>query len=117
MELTAGIWSKATRNKLGQCRHPIPLADDSNRKFALFIRVMPRRRVGRPAANKDLKATAGRGFLTLRFLVGYSSGQRGRTVNPPANAFDGSNPSPTTSLRPVYGWQASRFSLLAMDEL
>ena len=27
--------------------------------------------------------------------VGYSSGQRGRTVNPPANAFDGSNPSPT----------------------
>ena len=28
--------------------------------------------------------------------VGYSSGQRGQTVNLLANAFEGSNPSPTT---------------------
>ena len=32
-------------------------------------------------------------------LVGYPSGQRGQTVNLLAYAFDGSNPSPTTSLR------------------
>ena len=32
--------------------------------------------------------------------VGYSSGQRGQTVNLPANAFEGSNPSPTTTLKP-----------------
>ena len=31
--------------------------------------------------------------------VGYPSGQRGQTVNLLAYAFDGSNPSPTTSLR------------------
>lgn len=31
------------------------------------------------------------------WLVGYSSGQRGLTVNQMANAFDGSNPSPTTT--------------------
>ena len=31
-------------------------------------------------------------------LVGYSSGQRGQTVNLLANAFEGSNPSPTTIL-------------------
>ena len=36
-------------------------------------------------------------------LVGYSSGQRGRTVNPPAYAFDGSNPSPTTTFRYAEG--------------
>jgi hypothetical protein len=30
--------------------------------------------------------------------VGYSSGQRGQTVNLLAYAFDGSNPSPTTIL-------------------
>ena len=32
-------------------------------------------------------------------VVGYSSGQRGQTVNLLANAFPGSNPGPTTSLR------------------
>ena len=33
-----------------------------------------------------------------RFLfVGYSSGQRGQTVNLLANAFSGSNPLPTTN--------------------
>ena len=31
------------------------------------------------------------------FLVGYSSGQRGQTVNLLTNVFDGSNPSPTTT--------------------
>ena len=31
-------------------------------------------------------------------LVGYPSGQRGQTVNLLAYAFDGSNPSPTTTL-------------------
>ncbi len=30
-------------------------------------------------------------------LVGYPSGQRGQTVNLLAHAFDGSNPSPTTT--------------------
>jgi hypothetical protein len=30
-------------------------------------------------------------------LVGYPSGQRGQTVNLLAYAFDGSNPSPTTT--------------------
>src|ERR1044071_1970076 len=33
----------------------------------------------------------------FRFLVGYPSGQRGQTVNLLAYAFDGSNPSPTTT--------------------
>jgi hypothetical protein len=96
--LTAGIWSKTTGNRSGQCRNHIPPAEDSNRKLALSPGRAPFGRAGRPAANKDLKAATGRGFLTLRILVGYSSGQRGRTVNPPANAFDGSNPSPTTTL-------------------
>jgi hypothetical protein len=31
-------------------------------------------------------------------VVGYPSGQRGQTVNLLAYAFDGSNPSPTTTL-------------------
>ena len=31
------------------------------------------------------------------FSVGYSSGQRGETVNLLTNVFDGSNPSPTTT--------------------
>ena len=35
-------------------------------------------------------------------LVGYPSGQRGQTVNLLAYAFDGSNPSPTTTLKPLY---------------
>ena len=42
-------------------------------------------------------ARAGRPYLC--WLVGYPSGQRGQTVNLLAYAFDGSNPSPTTSLR------------------
>jgi hypothetical protein len=33
-------------------------------------------------------------------LVGYPSGQRGQTVNLLAYAFDGSNPSPTTTPNP-----------------
>src|SRR5437588_9256193 len=33
-----------------------------------------------------------------RATVGYPSGQRGQTVNLLAHAFDGSNPSPTTTL-------------------
>ena len=33
----------------------------------------------------------------LRRVVGYPSGQRGQTVNLLAYAFDGSNPSPTTT--------------------
>jgi hypothetical protein len=38
-------------------------------------------------------------FLSVRQeLVGYPSGQRGQTVNLLAYAFDGSNPSPTTTL-------------------
>jgi hypothetical protein len=36
-----------------------------------------------------------------RELVGYPSGQRGQTVNLLAYAFDGSNPSPTTTLFPL----------------
>ena len=45
-----------------------------------------RRRIGRP-----------RGSTALPFwLVGYSSGQRGQTVNLLAYAYEGSNPSPTT---------------------
>ncbi len=34
-------------------------------------------------------------------LVGYSSGQRGQTVNLLAYAYEGSNPSPTTTPRLV----------------
>ena len=34
-------------------------------------------------------------------VVGYSSGQRGQTVNLLANAFSGSNPLPTTSFKPT----------------
>ena len=34
---------------------------------------------------------------TLNRLVGYSSGQRGQTVNLLAYAYEGSNPSPTTT--------------------
>ncbi len=34
------------------------------------------------------------------FVVGYPSGQRGQTVNLLAYAFDGSNPSPTTTFSP-----------------
>ena len=41
------------------------------------------------------------GIRSLEFgifkMVGYPSGQRGQTVNLLANAFDGSNPSPTTT--------------------
>src|SRR6266545_8401461 len=33
----------------------------------------------------------------MNLLVGYPSGQRGQTVNLLAYAFDGSNPSPTTT--------------------
>src|SRR5208283_4693023 len=33
-------------------------------------------------------------------LVGYSSGQRGQTVNLLAYAYEGSNPSPTTTPKP-----------------
>ncbi len=32
----------------------------------------------------------------LRYVEGYPSGQRGRTVNPLAEAFGGSNPPPST---------------------
>ena len=39
--------------------------------------------------------------------VGYSSGQRGQTVNLLAYAFDGSNPSPTTKVS-VKGWRHAR---------
>ena len=42
-------------------------------------------------------ARAGRPYLF--WLVGYPSGQRGQTVNLLAYAFDGSNPSPTTTLK------------------
>jgi hypothetical protein len=35
---------------------------------------------------------------TRVFVVGYSSGQRGQTVNLLAYAYEGSNPSPTTTL-------------------
>ena len=34
-------------------------------------------------------------------LVGYSSGQRGQTVNLLAYAYEGSNPSPTTIFMPI----------------
>ena len=33
--------------------------------------------------------------MTVRRTVGYPSGQREQTVNLPAYAFEGSNPSPT----------------------
>jgi hypothetical protein len=36
--------------------------------------------------------------------VGYPSGQRGQTVNLLAYAFDGSNPSPTTTLFAMGIW-------------
>jgi hypothetical protein len=39
--------------------------------------------------------------------VGYPSGQREQTVNLPAHAFEGSNPSPTME-DPEY-WSAHRF--------
>ncbi len=48
--------------------------------------------------NLELRAPS-REFLPLR-LVGYSSGQRGETVNLLAYAFPGSNPGPTTTLKP-----------------
>ena len=35
------------------------------------------------------------GRWSRAFWVGYLSGQREQTVNLPANAFEGSNPSPT----------------------
>ena len=53
--------------------------------------------------------------------VGYSSGQRGQTVNLLANAFSGSNPLPTTIKKLDFGrvflfvilpWQAVSFPLL-----
>jgi hypothetical protein len=37
-------------------------------------------------------------IVRLAAVVGYPSGQRGQTVNLLAYAFDGSNPSPTTTL-------------------
>ena len=37
-------------------------------------------------------------IIRLAAVVGYPSGQRGQTVNLLAYAFDGSNPSPTTTL-------------------
>src|SRR6185369_13476834 len=38
-------------------------------------------------------------ILCVRPMVGYPSGQRGQTVNLLAYAFDGSNPSPTTTFK------------------
>jgi hypothetical protein len=47
----------------------------------------------------------------LVFAEGYPSGQREQTVNLPAYAFVGSNPTPSTTLRPrglrVAGHRAS----------
>jgi hypothetical protein len=40
----------------------------------------------------------GSGGCFLRDLVGYPSGQREQTVNLPAYAFEGSNPSPTMGI-------------------
>ena len=40
-----------------------------------------------------------------QFGVGYSSGQRGQTVNLLGKPYSGSNPVPTTILRQGYGWQ------------
>ena len=42
-------------------------------------------------------------------LVGYPSGQRGQTVNLLAYAFDGSNPSPTTTFEPDSDGNAWKF--------
>ena len=43
-----------------------------------------------------------RSLSIVEFVVGYRSGQPGQTVNLLANAFVGSNPSPTTmTLVPV----------------
>ena len=39
-------------------------------------------------------------------VVGYSSGQRGQTVNLLAYAYEGSNPSPTTSPESFRGCRA-----------
>src|SRR5262245_25594335 len=47
--------------------------------------------------------------LRARNPVGYPSGQREQTVNLPAHAFEGSNPSPTTLGRWVDG-NAGRWS-------
>ena len=41
---------------------------------------------------------SGFGRLFFRDLVGYPSGQREQTVNLPAYAFEGSNPSPTMGI-------------------
>src|SRR5437588_6397819 len=40
-------------------------------------------------------------------MVGYPSGQRGQTVNLLAHAFDGSNPSPTTTAFFLSPWVAN----------
>jgi hypothetical protein len=43
----------------------------------------------------DLKKTRSI-IISLQYLGGYPSGQRGLTVNQLADAFGGSNPSPPT---------------------
>ena len=51
--------------------------------------------------NFELETGAGFGLICTPHVrersVGYPSGQRGQTVNLLAYAFDGSNPSPTTT--------------------
>jgi hypothetical protein len=68
----------------------------------------------RPDGKKVLPLRDLHGLLCGSRLVGYPSGQRGQTVNLLAYAFDGSNPSPTTTL---FSLVKSHINQLNIDEL
>ena len=60
-----------------------------------------RRGDGKNRLKNNLNSAGSVEKFRVPLKVGYSSGQRGRTVNPPAYAFLGSNPSPTTTFSPA----------------
>jgi hypothetical protein len=65
----------------------------------LWLTIRPTSWQGGAAAPPRWQAAQPHGPSFL--AVGYPSGQRGQTVNLLAYAFDGSNPSPTTTPKPT----------------
>ena len=78
---------------------PRPRADDFQAlpaELAGFHQDLQWRRATRFGLTRPPRPPRIRGSL---FAEGYPSGQREQTVNLPAYAFEGSNPSPSTSTR------------------
>src|ERR1700733_15045587 len=76
------------------CERHFAVCRLTNRTFSYFTAKIRRRR----EKFLNLSEAKSYGLLCDSRLVGYPSGQRGQTVNLLAYAFDGSNPSPTTTL-------------------